>query len=168
MPRGIIRVDDPAITNAHNWRIEYSLLACSISETHPHLPASLIVRFIEILWKQMQIAINVACKLELISGARGHQSDLSYIGVSQDPFVSVVRKLIFLQDDIRFGAGNILPDLVIGFQMLRSGIPNDPYSPNPLGTFSTNSRCITLPRRDTTRGTARPRPVHTSTMCGRR
>ena len=34
------------------------------------------------------------------------------------------------------------------------------HSPNPLGTFSTNSRCTTLPRRGTTRGTARPRPVH--------
>ena len=30
------------------------------------------------------------------------------------------------------------------------------YPPNPLGTFSTNSRCTTLPRRGTTRGTVRP------------
>ena len=36
------------------------------------------------------------------------------------------------------------------------------YPPKPLGTRSTTSRCTTLPRLGTTRGTARPGPVHTN------
>ena len=39
---------------------------------------------------------------------------------------------------------------------------------NELGTFSTTSRWTTLPFLGTMRGTARPRPVQTKVMCGRR
>ena len=40
--------------------------------------------------------------------------------------------------------------------------------PNPLGNFSTASRWTILPRRGTIFGTARPEPVQTNIMCGRR
>ena len=40
--------------------------------------------------------------------------------------------------------------------------------PNPLGTLPTTSRCTMLPRRGTILGIARPRPVQTKAMCGRR